>query len=214
MSRFPMAALQRRAAALLTALLVLLSAGLAGATPPAEAERFINELGVRTLGVLSRPGADDDERIRELAGILDEAADLRLIARLVLGRHWRAASEDQRREYLALFHSYARDGLAQRFGTYKGGQRFAISGSRQVDDTDTLVSTQIYLAPGQPPVMVDWRVRDSGGRLVIVDVVAEGISMLITNRAEFDSIVNRRGIDGLLIEMRGWHAGAAPGRSA
>ncbi len=205
--------LRRRALWVLLTLPVLLPGSLAKAAP-AEAERFINVLSMRTLDVLSRPGADDRQRIDELAALLDEAADLRLIARLVLGRHWRAASEEQRREYVALFQAYARDSLAHRFGAYKGGQRFVIVGSRPVGEADSLVSTQIFLGRAQPPVTVDWRVRDTDGRLVIVDVVAEGISMLVTNRSEFDSIVNSRGIDGLLAQMRGWQTAARPNPAA
>jgi phospholipid transport system substrate-binding protein len=208
------AILQRRAIPLLLAALFLLPAGLAKAAPVAEAERFINALGMRTLDVLSRPGADDRERVDELAGILDQAADLQLIARLVLGRHWRAANEQQRQEYMSLFQAYARDSLAQRFGAYKGGQRFVIAGTKPVGDADALVSTQIFLGRNQAPVAVDWRVRDVGGRLVIVDIVAEGISMLVTNRSEFDSIVNSRGIEGLLVQMRTWHSGTVPSRAA
>jgi ABC-type transporter MlaC component len=49
---------------------------------------------------------------------------------------------------------------------------------------------------------------------VIVDIVAEGISMLVTNRSEFDSIVNSRGIEGLLVQMRTWHSGTVPSRAA
>jgi hypothetical protein len=44
---------------------------------------------------------------------------------------------------------------------------------------------------------------------VVVDVVVEGVSLLITNRSEVDSIVGRVGIDGLLREMRSWSGGAA-----
>ena len=41
-----------------------------------------------------------------------EVADLSLIARLVLGRHWRSASEAQRAAYLDAFRVYALDSLA------------------------------------------------------------------------------------------------------
>ena len=35
----------------------------------------------------------------------------------------------------------------------------------------------------------------------ILDVVAEGVSWILTSRSEFDSIINQRGLDGLLREM-------------
>jgi phospholipid transport system substrate-binding protein len=106
-----------------------------------------------------------------------------------------------------MFHDYARDNLAHRFSGYTGGERFKIVGSRKVSDGDTLVSTEITLANGAP-VAVDWRVRQVSGRLVIIDVVAEGISLLVTNRAQFDSIASREGIEGVLRQMRAWHDSA------
>ena len=43
---------------------------------------------------------------------------------------------------------------------------------------------------------------DLGGNHTVVDLYVEGISMLLTHRAEFSSVVNRKGIDGLLSDIR------------
>ena len=199
----------------------LLVAGPARVHPAAAAEsvaeKFIAALGQRTVEALNQPGASQGDRARSMAPILDEAIDIDVIARLVLGRHWRAASEAQRREFIDLFRAYALDTLAQRFSYYTGSERFVIKGSRQAGDNDTLVNTQI-LYVGYPPTSVDWRVRQTGDRMMIVDVVAEGVSLLVTNRSEFDSIAGRSGVDGVLQELRARHAaspaGARPGSPA
>jgi phospholipid transport system substrate-binding protein len=171
------------------------------AAAPSEAEQFIATLGERTVRVLDRPGSDQAGRARGMAEVLDQAVDVEVVARLVLGRHWRAASEAQRREYVALFRAYVLDTLGQRFSYYTGSERFEITGSRDAGGNDTLVNSRI-LYTGYPPTHIDWRVRRDGGRLMIVDIVAEGVSMLVTNRSEFDSIVSRGGVDGLLRELR------------
>ena len=193
---------------------------LSAATPtPAAAaaadgpEAFVAGLGDRALRLLEgrRTGAVPRG---ELAALLDEAVDLGLLARLVLGRHWNVATEEQRREYLELFRAYALQGLTSAFVTYAGLRRFALAGARPAGDGDVLVGSELHLEPGRPPYRVDWRVRDAGGRFVVVDVVAEGVSLLVTNRDEFNAIVGRGGVEGLLREMRGWReegAGAAPG---
>jgi ABC-type transporter MlaC component len=74
-------------------------------------------------------------------------------------------------------------------------------GSRAVGADDITVSTQI-LYVNYPPLNVGWRVRNGQQRLRIVDVVVEEISFVVTNRAEFASIVERRGINGLLQDLR------------
>lgn len=185
--------------------LVPLAPRLTLAADAGAAERFIAKLGDRALGILSGTEEGAPERVRALSALLDEAVDLRLLARLVLGRHWQKASEAQRQAYVELFRAYALQNLSASLSTYTGREQLKVSGSRPAGDGDSLVGTDIIVEPGRPPVHIDWRVRQSGGRPVIVDVVAEGVSLLVTNRAEFDSIVNRSGIDGLLHEMRGWY---------
>ena len=67
---------------------------------------------------------------------------------------------------------------------------------------DKLVASEIILKDGRT-IPVHWRVRDKKGHL-IVDVLVEGISMAITQRDEFSSIISQNGgrVDGLLIALR------------
>jgi phospholipid transport system substrate-binding protein len=212
--------LRRRAllAALPLAPLLARPRAAGAATPAAGPEDFVGALGDRAVALLGRSRQAPPEA--EVAALLDEAVDLGLLARLVLGRHWARASEAQRRDYLELFRAYALQGLTSSFRTYAGLRRFAVTGSRPAGEGDVLVGTELHREPGVPPNRVDWRVREvGGGRFAVVDVVVEGVSLLVTNRSEFDSIVGRSGIDGLLREMRGWRdeaasaaGAAAPGR--
>jgi phospholipid transport system substrate-binding protein len=193
-------------AVLLGVVLLLGRGAAAGGTQ--DAERFVSALGERTLVAL-RSSADPERRFRELADLLDRVVDVDLVGRLVLGRHWQAASEAQRQEYARLFRDYLRDGLARRFGAYTGSERFTVTGSREAGD-DTLVGTRVTLAGQSAPVDVEWRVRREGDRLVVIDVVAAGVSMLVTNRSQFDTLVAKGGLDGLLAQMRSWRDGAGP----
>jgi phospholipid transport system substrate-binding protein len=166
--------------------------------PPAE--RLIEELGERTIGVLNRTGADEAARIRGLAELLEGAVDFEAVARMVLGRNWRHASDAQRRDYVGLFRAHTLDTLSQRIGSYTGSQRFVVTGSRPAGADDTVVSARV-LYTDQPPLDIAWRIRGEQ-RLMVVDVIVEQVSLVVTNRSEFDSIVGQRGIDGLLREMR------------
>jgi len=66
---------------------------------------------------------------------------------------------------------------------------------------DALVSTRI-LSEG-PPLAVDWRVRELDDRsLVAIDVIVEGVSLIVTQRSEFGAVIERQGLDGLLAELR------------
>jgi phospholipid transport system substrate-binding protein len=74
-----------------------------------------------------------------------------------------------------------------------------ILGSRPEGETDALVSTQL-IRPDAPPVAVDWRVRQRGSQDKVIDVAVEGVSMSVTQRQEFASVIQRGGgqIEALL----------------
>ena len=180
---------------------ILIGPSSAWAQASLGAERFIRSLGDRTLGVLNRSSTDQAALVQGMAQILGQAVDLATVARLALGRNWPRANHAQQQEYIGLFRAYTLGTLAQRFSQYVGTERFVVTGSRTAGNGDATVSTRIVYTD-YPPLSIDWRVRDGGGNPTIVDVVVEGVSLILTNRAEFDSIIGRRGLEGLLEDMR------------
>lgn len=173
----------------------------AQAASAADAERFVRELAARTLAVLGDPALAREAKLQRLIALVDEATDLDLVARLALGRTWGSLDPTRQREYTALFRAMVQRMLAERLGDYSG-ETLAVASARALDERDALVSTRIG-REGAPPFRVDWRVRASDtGRLAIVDVMAEGVSLLVTQRAEFSEIVERNGVDGLIEQLR------------
>jgi phospholipid transport system substrate-binding protein len=165
------------------------------------ARQLIQNVGAEVLAILRDGALDNQQKFKRLVVLLDGPIDLEIIARLILGRHWRAASETQRAEYLKLFRAFALDNLASRLHVYDG-QDFEIVGAQAVNERDAVVATRVT-GGGRPPLKVDWRVRerDEGG-LVAIDVIVEGVSLIVTQRSEFSAVIERSGMDGLLAELR------------
>jgi phospholipid transport system substrate-binding protein len=84
-----------------------------------------------------------------------------------------------------------------------GGQDFKIRGSRS-DGDGVVVSTDVFSPGGSSPLKIDWRLVSDNGTYKINDVIVEGVSMLVTQRSEFASVVQRNGgqVRGLLAMMR------------
>jgi phospholipid transport system substrate-binding protein len=184
--------------------LALLAVGIAPGTraePSTEAARTLVEtVGHKVLKTLRDPGLNDQQKFDQLVQLLNGPIDLDLVARLILGRYWRTASEAQRAEYLDLFRAFALHTLATRLDVY-GGQDFEITGAQAVGDHDAVVSTRIV--GSGPPIKVDWRVRELADHsLVAIDVIVEGVSLIVTQRSEFGAVIERQGMDGLLAELR------------
>ncbi len=188
---------------LLTTLsLLIITASLAA--PPnafaAEANVFMNDLWSRAVEVLSKkvPLAERLARFRQL---FQADFDGPGIARFVLGRYWRSASEEEQQEYLKLFEDYVVVVYGTRLSSFSG-ETIKVRGTR-TDGNGTIVSTDI-LSPGDAPIKVDWRLVTENGAFKINDVIIEGISMMMTQRSEFASVIQRHGgqVGGLLALMR------------
>ncbi|MDE1153197.1 MAG: ABC transporter substrate-binding protein [Micavibrio sp.] len=192
------------ALAFITALPGLALAKGPGSDTPAAA--FVQGLGDKALTSLTAkdlPAAERAERVRTL---LRTNFDVPTIARFVLGRGWNTATDAQRKEYMKLFEDMIVKTYTKRFADYSG-QAFKVLGSKSLSDTDSLVSSQILQNDG-PAVQVDWRVRGKGGQLKVVDVVVEQISMSVTQRSDFESIMGGSGdVETLLKSLRTRAAG-------
>jgi len=189
---------------LLTSLFLLMSTAALAAPPvvnPADAVAFMNQLWDRAVEVLNKKSdpALRQERFRQL---FHADFDCPGIARFVLGRYWRDASEEEQRDFVKLFEEYVVFVYTARLSNF-GGQDFKIRGSRS-DGDGVMVSTDVFSPGGSSPLKIDWRLVSDNGAYKINDVIVEGVSMLVTQRSEFASIVQRNGgqVRGLLAMMR------------
>ena len=73
-----------------------------------------------------------------------------------------------------------------------GGEKFIVKNSRKIEKNDYVVSSEIIPQKG-PEIKVEWRLRNKESNFKIIDVIIEGVSMVITQRDEFSSIIQRSG---------------------
>ena len=158
-----------------------------------EAESFIQELGNKAIEMLSDNKLSKKQKISEFEKLLDLGFEVPLIARYALGKHWRKTPKDQREKYVDAFRSFIVDSYASRLGQF-GGEKFYTNNVREDGKRGFIVSSLIE-TPSGTKVKVDWRLKKINNSFRIYDVIIEGISMVITQRDEFSSIIQRSGGD-------------------
>jgi phospholipid transport system substrate-binding protein len=188
----------------LTAAFVMLAGALAPAIPAAAAAdptAVISNLGSRALEVLGK-NAPQSQRVARFREWLREDFDVPEISRFVLGRYWNVATEEQRAEFVKLFEEYIALAYSTRLAEYTG-ETFKVTGSRP-DADGAIVSSQILRPAGAAPVKVDWRLIGRNGAYKISDVSVDGISMAVTQRSEFASVIQHNGgqVQGLITMLR------------
>ncbi|MGI4747655.1 MAG: MlaC/ttg2D family ABC transporter substrate-binding protein [Janthinobacterium lividum] len=180
--------------------LVLAPFGLAALTSEAKAQAsaaaFVQALTTRLTAVVNGSGSAADKKSAILP-MLSQDVDVDAIGRFCLGRYWRTATPAQQQRYLTLFHQVLVNSITGKLGDYKGVS--ITTGSATMQDGKSSVPT-VITRPGQPTTNVQWLVSSESGSPKVVDIVAEGVSLSLTQRSDYASYLAHNGnnVDALL----------------
>ena len=171
----------------------------AGAGDPAV---FVREFSAQAIGVLADQSLSGEHRQQAFRDLLTDGFDVKAISRFVLGRYWRKATEAERQEFTGLFEDLIVATYSRKFSGYNG-QTLKVEAIREENDKMATVSSRI-LRRGGEPIRIDWRLLRRGGSWRIVDVVVEGMSMVLSQRSEYAAVIKGDGgrIEGLLVKLR------------
>jgi len=179
------------AAGLSAGLAPSLSHALSEDEATAHVERTISEI----LTLVDGPG-DSAWMASQLLAIMERRAAMPQIARFAAGIAWRGMEAGQQTRFVAAFGKFISGVYVGRFQEYAGsglpGGGFKMGRVIDAGRKGMLVKTSI-IRTGEAPVDVEWLVTDRPGRVVIADIVIEGISMLITEREEIGSMLEAHG---------------------
>lgn len=169
-----------------------------------KAKSFVDSLAGDAIGFLSDQNLSHEQRTDKFSALLEKRFDLKSIGRFAMGRYWRQMSDAQKDEYTDLFQAMVIEVYSRRFSEYQG-QEIHVQSARAEGSRDALVSSLIKDNAGGPDIRLDWRLRYKNGQYRVIDIIVEGVSMALTQRAEFASIIQRGGgeVQVLLAHLEG-----------
>ena len=168
------------------------------------ASDYITELSRNAIAQLSPTDISASERAERARRILERNFAGRDLARFVLGRYWRVASEQQRERFITLLREVA---LTRFLPTFQHMSMDQVTIERAIADPQAKGVARVITrvdVPDRSPVKLAWRVRPTdGGSYQIVDIMAEGVSMAITLRSEYSSVIEQNGgqVEALLTRL-------------
>jgi phospholipid transport system substrate-binding protein len=150
----------------------------------------------------------DPQLIRKLVDVhFLPSFDTEYAAALVLGKHWRAATPEQRKRFIAAFYQ----SLLQNYGDALvdfTADRLTIQPYRgNHADTTATVRTEVRRDNGSR-VPVNFSMRKTSGGWKAYDVTIEGISYVKSFRTDFGSEVEQKGLDAVIKRLESQNAGA------
>ncbi|MDX1574776.1 MAG: ABC transporter substrate-binding protein [Kiloniellales bacterium] len=167
------------------------------------ASTFLDTMRERAISGLTDNTRSDEEREALFRGLLNETFDIQRIGRFVVGRYWRQADAKDQEAFLKAFE----DAIVQRFlplfAQYKGEQLIIGEGRPDTKNPKFTVVTSTYIDAQGREVKTDWRLLQRDGKYKVFDVLVEGVSMAITLRSEYASVIKQRGgLPGLVVLLR------------
>lgn len=168
-----------------------------------KAENFIKNVTQQGIEELINSNVSEAEKNARFTKLFNQDLDLDFIGKFVLGRYWRTATPQQRKDFIDVYRKLNIQTWSARFDEFKG-KHFEFLGTETSKSADQIfVNTQVPMEEGAP-AQVKWRVKETNGQMRIVDIIIENVSLAQTSRSEYTSYIQKspNGIDGLIADLR------------
>ena len=115
------------------------------------------------------------------------------IAKFVAGEAWLKASKETKKEYIKNFKRHLALNIASMMKGYSN-QKYKLSESK-IDQKNRIILIDMEIFSNTGSVVVTWRVKESKGRYFVIDLIDADISLVVTKRSEFNSMLKNVGYD-------------------
>ena len=178
----------------LAAALFSVSLNASAAISCADPKAFVEDVKNQVLSVIKSSESDDQKRTT-LNSDFRAIADITGMGKFALGRAYASLTPDQEQQYATAYADYMSASYVNRFKKYNG-QTITVN-SMKPQNANFAVDTTIN-SQGESPVDVVYVLKSQDGCFKVVDIVAENVSLVNTQRQDFNSVFNAKGFDGLV----------------
>lgn len=183
---------------------ILLITGNASANVDASgAEAFVKNVTNDGIENIINANISQKEKDTRFEKLFNNALDLDFIGKFVLGRAWRTATPQQRKDFISTYRELNIKTWSKRFDEFKG-KNFIFKGTTPSNSPNQIfVNTTVPMDQGEPAKVV-WRVKQNGSQFKVVDIIIENVSLAITARNEYAGFIknNAGGVDALIKDLQ------------
>lgn len=168
-----------------------------------KAKGFVTMVGQQVIAIIKASQKGKINKDADFHDLLITHFNLQNIGKFALGRYWKMATTEEREEYSKLFESVTVKTYASQFDEYTN-ENLQVTGARANTQNGVTVLSQV-IRTGHPPLNVNWEISVSNdGQMKIEDLIVNGVSMRITQRSEYMSVIQQHQgkISGLINALR------------
>jgi len=165
-----------------------------------EAENFVNDFGNKIIATASNKSFSVEERKQQLINQIESIVDSKWISRFVLATNYQSATQAQRDRFEGLYRDFMIYTYAPSFKGYNN-EKFQVVDS--IQQGKYYLVKCVFIPADSPKVNVSFRLKKAEGKagFDLLDIIAEGVSLIETQRSEFGSVISAKGLDGFLDDL-------------
>lgn len=170
-----------------------------------KAESFILKTTSDAKKIILDAKINENEKRKKLEELTLSSVDVVGLAKYTLGEEVKKLNDKQISLYVDTFKIFFSKNISNKLKDYSD-QTVQILGSKKISDNYVLVNSKIISSKDKLEILVDWRVFLVDNKLIIRDLVVEGLSLARTQREEFASIIANKGFDALIQSQKDYIA--------
>ena len=154
-----------------------------------EPKEFVQTTVDKASSILSNVVDSKEEKILKLKDIAKETVDINGLGFYTLGVHRKNLTIEQKKIYSNLFEEYFLKTFASRLAEYTD-PKINVQSQKKLNKNYTMVSSVLIETDQRPEIKIDWRIYTKNpDKLLIRDLIIEGLSLARTHKEEFNSII-------------------------
>ena len=166
-----------------------------------EAEQLIQSTTNDAKAIILNHNLKVEEKKMKIEQIALKVVDVDGLGRFTLGSSRKNLTNEQLEKYTKLFRIFFSKNISSRLQNYSD-QNIEVIGSKKISNNYVLVKSKMVSKADKQEIKIDWRVFKIKDKLLIRDLVVEGLSLAKTQREEFNSILTSKGFDGLIANLK------------
>jgi len=164
-----------------------------------DVEKFIDDMSKNSQSILNNKSYTDQKRKEEYKKFSDTIVDSQWVAKFVLGAYWKQINETQQKEFLELYRDYLLENYIPKLKDYN--KDIHITKIENPKDGVYMVSTKTKDKTDRD-INVDFRLIAKNDKLLITDIIPEGISFIGNQRSDVSSTISQKGYNNFIKDLK------------
>jgi len=164
-----------------------------------DVEKFIDDMSKTSQSILNNKSLTEKKRKDNYRDFADNIVDSNWVAKFVLGAYWKQINQTQQKEFLELYRDYLLENYMPKLKDYNKDLNI-----KKIENTRKgiyMVSTKTKDKTDRD-IKVDFRLIDKDGKLLITDIIPEGISFIGNQRSDVGSSISKNGYENFIKDLK------------